>query len=94
MIKVRKNKLDQDVQIWENNMGKYIISYIVFIVSTLAIMFLIGFVIGIFALFFTDPIELQLSLQSGTSQFFAQILSAVVGFFCFRFSIRRFVESE
>ncbi|HBX59325.1 MAG TPA: hypothetical protein DEG65_03655 [Methylophaga sp.] len=75
-------------------MGKYIISYIVFIVSTLAIMFLVGFVVGIFALFFADPIQLQLSLQGGTAQFFAQLLSVVVGFFCFRFSIKRFVESE
>tara|TARA_R100000908_G_C3728381_1_gene128597 strand:- start:625 stop:852 length:228 start_codon:yes stop_codon:yes gene_type:complete len=75
-------------------MGKYIISYIVFIVSTLAIMFLIGIVIGIFAVMFADPYQMQESLQGGALRFFIQLISLVVGLFCFRFAIRRFVENE
>jgi len=91
---MRKAKLDPDVIIWENNMGKYIITYIVFIVSTLAIMFLVGVVLGLFALFFSDPRQMQSSIQGGSLQVFIQLLSLVVGFFCFRFSIRRFVEND
>jgi len=76
-------------------MGKYIKSYLVFILSTLAVMFCIGFVMGIFSIFFaSSPHELQASLQGGAIQLIIQLISVVVGFYCFRYSVRRFVEDE
>jgi|TARA_R100001463_G_scaffold2960_3_gene12255 membrane protein YdbS with pleckstrin-like domain len=76
-------------------MGKYIIAYIVTIVGTLAIMFCMGCVIGMFGILIsTSQQELQASLQGGVLQLVVQVISLFVGFFCFRYSVRRFVEND
>jgi uncharacterized membrane protein (UPF0182 family) len=76
-------------------MGKYLKSYLLFIVSTLGIMFLIGFVMGIIAIVISSsPQALQLALQGGALKIIIQIISFVVGFFCFKYSIKRFVETD
>jgi uncharacterized membrane protein (UPF0182 family) len=76
-------------------MAKYIKSYLLFIVSTLGIMFLIGVVMGILAIVFSSsPQALQLALQGGALNIIIQIISFVVGFFCFKFAVKRFVETN
>ncbi|MAT10408.1 MAG: hypothetical protein CMM02_05295 [Rhodopirellula sp.] len=84
--------LDKEVQIWEYKM-RYLKSYIVFIVATLAIMFCLGFLLGILGAFFaSSPQAFQASLQAGSIQLIIQIISIIVGFYCFRYSVQKFIE--
>lgn len=75
-------------------MGKYIIAYIVTIVISLLSLFLFGCLMGAVGVLFTNPQNIMQSVQSGGLAILSQLVFLVIGFFAFRFSVRRFIESE
>ena len=75
-------------------MTKYIIAYIVTIVISLIVLFLFGCLIGAVGVAFMNPQNLMQSLQSGGLAIVTQIAFLIIGFFSFRYSVKRFIESE
>ena len=71
-------------------MGKYLIAYIVTTVSSFAILFLAGCLIGAVSVPFMPGDDIKSAIQSYAILF--NILFVVINFFCFRYSVRRFIE--
>ena len=75
-------------------MTKYIKAYIVTIVISLLSLFLFGCLIGAVGVAFTNPQNLMQNIESGGLGILIQLAFLVIGFFSFRYSVKRFIESK
>ena len=71
-------------------MGKYLLAYITMMVVSFLILFLAGCLIGAIATPFINPHDIESSILRYGIVF--QILFIVINFFCFRYSVQRFIE--
>ena len=71
-------------------MGKYLLAYITTMVASFIILFLGSCLIGVISTPFINPNEIESTILRYNIVF--QILFIIINFFCFRYSVQRFIE--